>query len=371
MNDELTPEEHAALRARIVGGAHDITPVGAHRNAWIAGFVAAALVVAIAGGVAVTSTLSAPEIATTPSPSASVEPAPTPTPSPSPSPSPTPTSTPAAPSVAFGGDCAAVLSEEEATELSGTPMRAMPFLAVWDARWLGGVDCGWRAVDAEQWQALNVTVLPWAIVPDEVRARSGIVPGCEGGAICDYSRRFGDAWVAVAASDASSAVEVADAVGARAALSPGVSTPLAASAWRLTDCEEQLRPAVATGLGRDDLTPIGTDSVPHGQVWDVLTASGHAAWCSFTVGANAEIDAPSLRVSLAAGARVQADEVVAFGGVPVTVSGADAAWWIPAQRGIGARVLAGAPGGIVEVEVGNLTQEGAATVTAGIIGALG
>ena len=69
MNDELTPSERAALRARIVGGAHDITPVGAHRNAWIAGSVAAALVVAIAGGVAVTSTLSAPEIATTPSPS--------------------------------------------------------------------------------------------------------------------------------------------------------------------------------------------------------------------------------------------------------------------------------------------------------------
>lgn len=93
MNEELTPSERAALRARIVGGAHGIKPVGAHRNAWIAGSVAAVLVVAIAGGVAATTTLSAPEIATTPSPSltATTEPAPTVAPVPTPTPTPMPT----------------------------------------------------------------------------------------------------------------------------------------------------------------------------------------------------------------------------------------------------------------------------------------
>lgn len=372
MNDQLTPDERAALRARIVGGARDIKPAGAHRGPWIAGSVAALLVVALAGGVAATTTLSAPPIANTPSPSptATVAPVPTPTASPIPTPTLTPTATPtsAAPSVAFGGDCSAVLTDEEATELSGAPMRSMSFLAVWDARWLGGVDCEWRAADADTYRALSVTVLPWASVPDEVRAEAGVVPACEGGAICDYSQRFGDVWVAVA-GDAALA-EVADTVGARASQSPGAPRSLAASAWRLTDCEEQLREAVATGLGREDLRPIATDNVPHGQVWDVLTASGHAAWCSFTAGPYDEVDAPSLRVSLAAGAAADADEVAAFGGAPLAVTGADAAWWLPAKGGIGARVLAAAPGGIVEVEVSHLTQESAATVTADIIVAL-
>ncbi|MCM3500558.1 hypothetical protein M3667_01530 [Microbacterium sp. P26] len=369
MNDQLTPDERAALRARIVGGARDIKPAGAHRGAWIAGSVAALLVVALAGGVAATATLSAPPVANTPSPSptATVSPVPTPTASPTP----TPTSTPRAPIVAFGGDCAAVLTDEEATEFSGIPMRAMSFLPVWDERWLGGLDCEWRAADADTYWALSVTVLPWASVPDEVRAQSGVVPACEGGAICDYSQRFGDAWVAVAASEASPLVEVADTVGARASQSPGVPTSLVASAWQLTDCEAQLRNAVAAGLGRDDLRPIGTDNVPHGQVWDVLVANGFAAWCSFTAGPYEEVDAPNLRVSLAAGAQADAREVSAFGGVPVSVTGADAAWWIPAADGLGARVFAAAPGGIVEVEVGNLSQERASTVTAEILFALG
>lgn len=68
VNDELTPDERAAMRVPIVGGARDIAPVGAHRNAWIAGSIAAVLVVAIAGGVVTTSTLSAPPIANTPTP---------------------------------------------------------------------------------------------------------------------------------------------------------------------------------------------------------------------------------------------------------------------------------------------------------------
>ncbi|WZH37019.1 MAG: hypothetical protein PIR02_20085 [Microbacterium enclense] len=84
MNDELTPDERAAMRARIVGGARDISPAGAHRNAWIAGSVAAVLVVAIAGGVVATSTLSAPPIANTPTPTVTLPPIPEPTPTPTP-----------------------------------------------------------------------------------------------------------------------------------------------------------------------------------------------------------------------------------------------------------------------------------------------
>ncbi len=107
MNDELTPDERAALRARIVGGAHGIKPVGAHRNAWIAGSLAAVLVVAIAGGVAATTTLSAPEIATTPSPSltATPEPVPESTATSTPTPTPTPVRSVSAPSSRFSFGC--------------------------------------------------------------------------------------------------------------------------------------------------------------------------------------------------------------------------------------------------------------------------
>lgn len=373
MNDDLTPDERAALRARIVGGARDIKPAGAHRGGVIAGSIAAVLVVAVAGGVAATSTLSAPRIATTPSPSATAAPEPTPAPDPSSTPTPTytPTPTPTALPVALGGDCTAVLTTAEVSELSGTPMSASAFLPVWDARWLGGVDCQWLADDPENWRSVNVTVLPWESVPDEVRAAAGVVPVCEGGGICDYAQRFGDAWVAAAAFDATSAVAAVEAAGARAALSPGVDRPLAASAWSLTDCEGRVRDAVATGLGRSDLRPIGTDNVPQGQVWNVLTARGHAAWCSYTSTSYEEVDPPNVRVSLAAGARAEPDEVVAFGGLPVAVAGADAAWWIPAEGGFRDRVLASAPGGVVEVEVGNLTQERALVVAAEIIAALG
>ncbi|WP_278101220.1 hypothetical protein AB0870_05065 [Microbacterium proteolyticum] len=104
MNDELTPDERAAMRARIVGGARDIAPVGAHRNAWIAGSVAAVLVAAIAGGVVAASTLSAPQIANTPSPSATATVAPV-DPTPTPTPTPTLQRTVTSPTSRFSFDC--------------------------------------------------------------------------------------------------------------------------------------------------------------------------------------------------------------------------------------------------------------------------
>ncbi|WP_156459244.1 hypothetical protein [Microbacterium sp. Leaf151] len=108
MNDELTPSERSALRAQILGGARGIKPVGAHRNAVIAGSIAAVLVVAIAGGVAATSTLSAPEIAATPTPTETATSPPAPTSAPSPTPTATPTSvsrvTQPAPRFAFACD---------------------------------------------------------------------------------------------------------------------------------------------------------------------------------------------------------------------------------------------------------------------------
>ncbi len=372
MNDELTPSERAALRARIVGGAHDITPVGAHRNAWIAGSVAAALVVAIAGGVAVTSTLSAPEIATTPSPSptATVAPVPTPTPTVAPTPTPAPTPLATAPVLAFGGDCSAVLDADAASSVVGVPMRLWEGLSVWDARSLGGVSCHWRTQDSSGWQSVGVTVLPYSVVPDAVRARIGVAPVCEGGP-CDYSERFGDAWVSAYASSASVALDAVAAVGSRAAASPGIERALPAAAWHLDGCQDRLRGAVEQTLGRVGLEPVGTDNVPQGQEWDVLTGRGAAAWCSVAPPVYDDPDYFTLRLSIAAGAQSDASEVERFGGIPVQVNGARAAWWIPPANGVDGRLRADADGGIIEAVGTDLTQEQMRALAENIIGALG
>lgn len=371
MNDELTPDERAAMRARILGGARGITPTGAHRGAWIAGSVAAALIVAIAGGVAATSTLSAPEIATSPSPNAT---APTPrfTATPTPTLSPTaPSPTPTAPALAFGGDCSTVFDDSTVSAIAGVEMRLSREPIVWDARWLGGISCQWRAQDPTEWQVVNLTVLPWSVVPDEVRSRVGAAPVCDGGGPCDYSERFGDAWVVVGSDDGATAVRAVAEAGARAAVSPGTERPLSPGAWRLADCGEQLEGAVEGALGRDDLGPLGTDNVPQGQAWEVLTARGAASWCTFAPVSYDETNPPSLRVSLAAGARSDPGEGEQSGGSPVEVGGAQAAWWMPAADGNGGRLLANTAGGVVDVSGENLSREQLRAVTAAIISALG
>ncbi|WP_295827390.1 hypothetical protein [uncultured Microbacterium sp.] len=370
MNDELTPSERAALRARIVGGAHDITPVGAHRNAWIAGSVAAALVVAIAGGVAVTSTLSAPEIATTPSPSPSVTVVPVPVQTPTPTPTPTPTSSATTPALAFGGDCSVVLDDDAVSAVVGVPMTQWEGLSVWDARSLGGVSCHWRTQDSSGWQSVGVSVLPYSAVPDAVRSKIGVVPVCEGGP-CDYSERFGDAWVSAYANSADVAMNAVAAVGARAASSPVTERALPAGAWSVDGCQDQLQRAVERTLGRSGLEPIGTDNVPQGQEWDVLTARGAAAWCSVAPPVYDDRDYFTLRISIAPGLQSDPTEVERFGGTPVQVDGARAAWWIPPANGVRGRLRADADGGIIEAAGTDLSEEQMRTLAANLIGALG
>jgi hypothetical protein len=138
MNDELTPSERAALRARIVGGAHGIKPVGAHRNAAIAGSIAAVLVVAIAGGVAATSTLSAPPVATTPAPSATVSAEPTPTPSTTPSQSPTLDRVITEPTSRFSFGCADVAPRVAALFGGTVPEVASTIPRLTGNTWLAG-----------------------------------------------------------------------------------------------------------------------------------------------------------------------------------------------------------------------------------------
>lgn len=281
MNDELTPSERAALRARIVGGAHDIKPVGAHRNAWIAGSVAAAMVVAIAGGVAVTSTLSAPEIATTPSPTVTTTTTPIPIPAPTSAPTPTMSPTTVLQALAFGGECSVVLDDETVSEFFGVPMKPGTNL-LGGARVLGGVSCTWIPVSAGEGVPVTMTVVPWEAVPDSVRQEVGLVPPCVGGSVCSYSERHGDAWVNAESDDVEGAAAAVQNIGPRAAETPGIARALSSDAWSIPDCESEVLPAVREALGRDDIGPIQTDYFPHGQAWDVLTSNGAAGWCGFS-----------------------------------------------------------------------------------------
>jgi len=187
MNEELTPEERAVLRARIVGGARGIAPAGTHRNAWIAGVVAAVLVVAIAGGAVATSTLSAPQIANTPSPTATVELV---VPTPTPTPTPTPQSTVMAPPSRFSFGCADI-APRVADIFGGT----VPEVASTIPRRRGN---GWQpgpmeysfaqagAVYCEYGELLGTSVTV-ALMPDAqgaVEERSRVM-GCEDEFACD------------------------------------------------------------------------------------------------------------------------------------------------------------------------------------------
>ncbi|MDU0365855.1 hypothetical protein RWH45_01435 [Microbacterium sp. KSW4-17] len=301
MNDELTPEERAALRARIVGAAREITPVGAHRGAWIAGSIAAVLVVGIAGGVAVTSTLGAPQVATSPSPTPTasiVEPAPTPTPSAS---SVSPPERPE-PAVVLGGRCEALLDADEAggfipeavaspfaNSSQSTPPRQNDMLGL-----LGGLSCAW-STDQD---GFSVTVVPSAALPDGTVDAWRADERCGPGELCLAEKTIGDLWVGVnwwdpaynrdPSPEVTAAVErvraaaqdVLSTVEPRLAGAVGVPRDEVAGA-PLPACAE-LDALVSDWAGADVETGYPSDNVASGPVWDIAVAAGVARFCGWS-----------------------------------------------------------------------------------------
>lgn len=300
MNDELTPSERAALRARIVGGAHDIKPVGAHRNAWIAGSVAAAMVVAIAGGVAVTSTLSAPEIATTPSPSPTVTAAPVPTPTASPTATSTAAPVTARPRVAFGGDCDQVLSLEEVSNIIGggdaslLPSASLASNSAGSLSLLGGVSCNWMTAT----EYVEVVVASADSVDREFAASLSQID-CSGYA-CVAGRTAGDLWIGVRVpflranapgglpeSDVSDALARTDAITSAVARKPHSAPAPAVRAtdatnWVLSDCDA-LRPKLesATGEPLTENFPDGGSPLEGDLAQQLVDSSAGVTGCAF------------------------------------------------------------------------------------------
>jgi hypothetical protein len=170
MNDgALTPDERENMRGQVIAGARRLRPVGAHRTALITASVAVVLVAGVAvGALALTDVFGSrdPAPVTTPSPSTSS----TATPIPSPTPSPNP-SAPATLAVApFGGDCDAVFTAPQVSDLTGEDMELL------EPAWRSGADlvnggltCTWKVRDLYTESAVTFHGFAAAQVPDQVR----------------------------------------------------------------------------------------------------------------------------------------------------------------------------------------------------------
>lgn len=366
MNDELTPDERAAMRARIVGGARDIAPAGAHRNAWIAGSVAAVLVVAIAGAVVATSTLSAPPIANTPTPSPTV----TSTPSPSATPTPTPTPTAPTPAIAFDGDCGAVFDDAAVSAIIGVPMALSNGVPAQDAGVLGGVRCQWIAT-GDGYQAVGVSVFPWDAVPETVGSQAGIVPDCTiDGFSCQYVDRFGDAAVMVWGSTNAQLEALTDAVGERAARSPGTARSLPAGAWTVPECAD-IRDAIDAARGRGNIVDHRGDYYPRGFDWEVLRERGAAAYCAVDNLSAPEGTTTVVDMMFGPGSSPDLDAISRHGGLSVEVSGADAAWYLPDLTSTASVLVVQSGPNTLTVGTQSMTEEEMRQVGATVIAALG
>ena len=333
MNDELTPDERAAMRARIVGGARDIAPVGAHRNAWIAGSIAAALVVAIAGAVVATSTLSAPQIANTPSPSATATIAPVvPTPTPTPSATPTPTEVVSVGRAPFDGDCANVLPADDLTSLTGHPMDDVTFLPN-DSRFTirGGIFCDWASSDEYKAARIVVAVLPSGQDLPMPESQWFAPEGCPNqNDVCIRSSSADGArvWVSVTSSTSDTersemAAAVSDEVLARATAYPhGVVATPTDSWWSPWNCADLPSSIDAGALGYDSVT-VATGENPSYPVQDnacsVTLERSDATW--------------KATATIVPGGAAGLDEMAAsaFESTPVLVAGAAKAYWVELQ----------------------------------------
>lgn len=119
-------------------------------------------------------------------------------------PSPTPTPTPEH-TIAFGGDCSAVLSDDDLAAIVGVETRPREYVGTADVglRTLGGIECAWQAAEdigylADGIYSLIVVVLPTASVSADLRAEASTAACIRiyDGATCTLGADVGGVWVA-------------------------------------------------------------------------------------------------------------------------------------------------------------------------------
>lgn len=199
---------------------------------------------------------------------AACAPEPVPTPSPTASPVPSASPTPVGPVVAFEGECAEVLGDDDLSAAIGEAMH------YWAPAWtedssaeLGGVSCGW--VSDEYLSAFaNVWAYPVEVIDEEY------VDGEAGNSchtdqpLCVASAVFDDVWVGVSVYSSSAAEQIeslrpllAD-IGARAEAGPAPIPGPREGWWTpVPTCE-----ALASALGDAGIDAVATDDRANGWI---------------------------------------------------------------------------------------------------------
>jgi len=328
-DDKLSAREHADVRDLVLAGAQRIKPVGAHRIQVLAGALAFVLIGGISAGAITTAALigsGQPAPASTSTPTVTV----------TPNLIPTPTHTPLAPEpaasgvVAFDGNCANVLSEDEASASMGTPMIAFP--APWvtgDSALLGGIECRWIDATPGTVPSLYAAVYPKAAMTASFPVTDGVV--CEVvdsvGRVCHVSGVAGASWYSIAAypgsDDSASVAILAELVVERLdTYRPPTATPRGDAWWQLPACERLQTVDVAAALGvAGGLTPVASRWTMDAP-WPIRLAVGRGSeYCEWIDGNGFHL---TVRVVPGGGSALEAIAATETA-QPVAVDGATAA----------------------------------------------
>ncbi|MGK3953597.1 hypothetical protein ACLKM7_14885 [Microbacterium sp. I2] len=345
MNDQLSPREHADMRDLVMAGAQRIRPVGRHRMQIVAGAAAFVLIAGIAGGAVATATLlrsnANPAPVATPTRSESPAPSPSATPTSAPTPTTAPQPTVSTGVMPFGGDCANVLTDDEAAATTGMHMIRS------DYRWqtgadavLGGIDCVWVTDEVYLAATVHVFAYPEAVVPAGLA--SGLTSACHdvdfdtSRVECSVVGVVDGTWLLVRASGARESVSLAatEALHSSASVRLGdYAAPAPAERteawWTPPDCAT-IAAAVDPAVYGYERVAATTDQPIDWYAPDrpegISYRTGVASLCAlhFTSGAGESTTGEVVTVSAVPGGGVSFPTALAAEqSVPVTVEGAE------------------------------------------------
>jgi len=232
---------------------------GRHRRnlIWIGASAALVAIVLVVTALFATGAFARPETAATP----------TSTPTPAATSTPAETAAPAderEPVVAFGGECANVMTEAEASAITGRDMVLSEFAWRDGAETvLGGIDCMWTSTTEYMTGIVRVIAYPLAVVPAEVdeSLTLGCVPSGPDDSLLDCAARTvaGDTWVFMT-TRGDAAIGDVDAllatVGLRAdALPSAVPAGRTPDWWTVPDCAALASEVDPSVVGHDRIEP--------------------------------------------------------------------------------------------------------------------
>lgn len=212
--------------------------------------------------------------------------APAPTPSPTASATVDPAVVVAAP--AFGGDCAAGISDDQLVEIfgegavlqSGDSATTVPELAEEAGRVAGVLSCVW--VDATDRFVASAVMSPLASIAPEVVAGAQpatCVPDGTGGSFCAVSMAVGDAWLSLETATEEQLDKTLPVLGDALVSEQPEPATRPADTWAAPACS-RLAAAAQTAFPADTVTEgYPSDDNPTGAYVDALAAYGSMTYC--------------------------------------------------------------------------------------------